>query len=77
MRCPVCSSTARIQRTHVITKYLRDLVHCCNNKECAHIFVTQQEFIRTVMPSLLTEPEIDVEVEINSEFDTNSGYTVT
>lgn len=53
MRCPICNTTTRIQRTHVITEYLRDIVHCCNNKECAHIFVTQQEFIRTVMPSLL------------------------
>ncbi len=51
MRCPTCQSITRIQRTYVITEYLRDIVHCCKNEECGHIFVTQQEFVRSVMPS--------------------------
>lgn len=53
MRCPICQANTRVQRTHVITGYLRDIVHCCSNKGCGHIFVTQQEFIRSVIPSLL------------------------
>lgn len=53
MICPVCKSLTRVQRTYVITEYLRDLVHCCKNKECGHVFVTQQEFIRSVVPSLM------------------------
>lgn len=55
MRCPNCHATTRVQRTHVITSYLRDIVHCCKNEKCGHIFVTQQEFIRSVMPPISTD----------------------
>lgn len=53
MRCPHCQSTTQTQRTYVITEHLRDIVHCCKNPKCYHVFVTQQEFVRTVRPSLL------------------------
>ena len=52
MRCPHCNSNTLVQRTYVITPYLRDIVHRCKSKTCGHIFVTQQEFIRTVLPPL-------------------------
>lgn len=55
MRCPVCKQTTRVQRTYVITEYLRDIVHCCKNTKCGLVFVTQQEYLRTVVPSLLEE----------------------
>lgn len=77
MKCPVCGSTARIQRTNVITKYLRDLVHCCNNPQCAHIYVTQQEFIRTVMPSKLDEQNESLDIDDSADDDANGTFTVT
>ncbi|MGO2506306.1 MAG: ogr/Delta-like zinc finger family protein [Psychrobacter alimentarius] len=49
MRCPNCNSNTLVQRTYVITPYLRDIVHRCRNEDCCHIFVTQQEFIRSVV----------------------------
>jgi len=59
MRCPTCNSTTRVQRTYVITKYLRDIMHCCKNEKCGHIFVTQQEFIRSVVLPI-AEPDSPV-----------------
>lgn len=59
MRCPHCNSNTRQQRTFVITAYLRDIVQCCKNKECGHVFVTQEEFIRSVIPPVSTEAAND------------------
>lgn len=49
MRCPSCQANCRILRTRVITDYLRDITHCCKNRECGHVFVTQQEYIRSIV----------------------------
>lgn len=49
MRCPSCRSNCLILRTRVITDYLRDIEHRCKNPDCGHIFVTQQEYIRSIV----------------------------
>ncbi|MGP4865248.1 ogr/Delta-like zinc finger family protein [Psychrobacter sp. T6-5] len=49
MRCPACHSNCLILRTRVITDYLRDIEHRCKNDECGHIFVTQQEYVRSIV----------------------------
>ncbi|GLR27790.1 Ogr/Delta-like zinc finger [Psychrobacter pacificensis] len=49
MRCPSCRSNCLILRTRVITDYLRDIEHRCKNPDCGHIFVSQQEYIRSIV----------------------------
>lgn len=56
MTCHICHAAVNTIRSKILTPEIRELYHICRNKKCGHIFVTQQSFLRTVVPSDLADP---------------------
>lgn len=54
MTCPICNAHANTIRSKILTPTIRELYHVCRNNKCRLIFVTQQSFVRTVVPSDLS-----------------------
>lgn len=55
MTCPICDTYVNTIRSKILTPHIRELYHVCRNKKCGHIFVTQQAFVRTIVPSDLSD----------------------
>lgn len=55
MTCPTCNAHVRTIRSKIMTSEIRELYHVCENKECGHLFVSQQSFVRTIVQSKMSD----------------------
>ena len=66
--CPHCESTCLTRKTEQITRMYREITFVCNNIECGHVFVTSLAPIRTLSPSAMPNPEIDIPLSYRYAF---------
>lgn len=59
-RCPHCKTTARARTSTELSLMYREITYVCNNLECGHVWVCGLEPRRTLSPSAIPDPEIDI-----------------
>lgn len=60
MCCPHCKHTATARTSTQMSALYREVTYCCRNTLCGHVFVAGLEAIRTLSPSSIPDPEIDL-----------------
>lgn len=60
MRCPHCKQSARARTSAQLSPLFREVTYTCLNPECGHVFVCGLEAIRTLSPSAIPDPEIQL-----------------
>ncbi|MBC7907015.1 MAG: ogr/Delta-like zinc finger family protein [Rhodospirillaceae bacterium] len=59
-QCPHCGCHARTLKSDQITPTYREIRYACTNKACAHIFVADLSVVRTLVPSALPNPQVNI-----------------
>jgi hypothetical protein len=59
-RCPHCEEICTTRKTEQISRMYREITFVCKNIECGHVFVTSLEPVRTLSPSAMPDPMIDI-----------------
>lgn len=60
VKCPHCRSYARARSSDLLTPLYREIRFECINDACGHIWVAGLEAIRTLCPSDIPNPEIQI-----------------
>lgn len=60
IRCPHCETRSQVRTSQQETKTMRVLICQCTNAFCGHTFVASLEAIRTISPSAIPDPEVDL-----------------
>lgn len=58
--CPHCKHNARIRKSEQMTPVYREVTLICTNEHCGHVFVCALEAIRTLSPSAVPDPEVNL-----------------
>lgn len=64
--CPHCQSLAKQLRSRQVTPVYREVTYMCNNQECGHIFLAGVGIVRTIMPSKIPNPDIQIPVSAHA-----------
>ena len=67
MRCPHCGSRAQIRTSVELSPTMRSVYFLCQNLVCGHSWVATLEAVRTIAPSGLPNPLIDLPVLSRTE----------
>lgn len=59
-RCPHCNAVSRIRSSRAITPIYAELRFECGNDACGHIWVAALHVLRTLVPSELPNPDIQI-----------------
>lgn len=59
-QCPHCKSRARARTSQQITPMYRETTFICTNHRCGHIFVCSTTPVRTLSPSSVPDPEVNI-----------------
>lgn len=62
MNCPHCRGRAQIRTSTQVTVTMRELYFLCNAVACGHSWVATLEAIRTISPSGLPNPAVDLPI---------------
>lgn len=62
MNCPHCNSRAQIRTSHPLTITMREVYFLCTNLVCAHSWVAHIEAVRTIAPSGVPNPRVNLPV---------------
>ncbi len=62
IKCPHCKSTSRIRTSRDLSDLTREVSCQCDNVECGHTFVASIEAVRTISPSAMPNPLIDLQL---------------
>lgn len=60
--CPHCKSRAVVRTSERLSAVTRRMTYQCTNVECSHTFVAMEEVIRTICPSAMPDPGINLPV---------------
>lgn len=60
MACPHCAHPARARTSTQLSPLFREVTYTCLNVKCGHVFVCGLEAIRTLSPSAIPDPEINL-----------------
>jgi len=60
MNCPHCKHSARARTSTQLSPMFREVTYTCLNTDCGHVFVCGLEAIRTLSPSSIPDPEINL-----------------
>ncbi|HZH44279.1 MAG TPA: ogr/Delta-like zinc finger family protein [Lysobacter sp.] len=60
MHCPHCKHPARARTSTAMSPLYREVTYTCLNVHCGHVFVCGLEAIRTLSPSAIPDPEINL-----------------
>ncbi|HEY5804876.1 MAG TPA: ogr/Delta-like zinc finger family protein [Lysobacter sp.] len=60
MCCPHCKHTASARTSTQLSPLYREVTYTCRNTDCGHVFVAGLEAIRTLSPSAIPDPEINL-----------------
>ncbi|QDQ89149.1 ogr/Delta-like zinc finger family protein [Alcaligenaceae bacterium SJ-26] len=73
MNCPHCQRRAQIRTSVALTPTLRNVYFLCENVACGHSWVATLEAVRTISPSGIPNPAINLPVmercEVEEVFD--------
>jgi len=58
--CPHCASPASGRTSTQITPVYREVTYVCRNEKCGHSFVVAIQAIRTLSPSAIPNPEVNL-----------------
>ncbi len=67
MRCPHCGNRAQIRTSIEQSPTLRDVYFLCENLVCGHSWVATLEAVRTIAPSGMPNPSIDLPILARNE----------
>lgn len=74
MNCPHCKKRAQVRTSLEITPTMREVYFLCNNLACGHSWVGTLEAVRTISPSGLPNPLINLPImernDVEKVFDT-------
>lgn len=62
IKCPHCKSTSRIRTSRDLSDLTREVTCQCDNVHCGHTFVASIEAVRTLSPSAMPDPMIDIQL---------------
>ena len=62
MNCPHCNSRAQIRTSHQLTPTMREVYFLCANLICGHSWVAHIEAVRTIAPSGVPNPRVNLPV---------------
>lgn len=60
MSCPHCKHAARARTSTQLSALFREVTYVCANTDCGHVFVCGLEAIRTLSPSAIPDPEVNL-----------------
>lgn len=60
MTCPHCRHPARARTSTQLSPLYREVTYQCTHIECGHVFVCGLEAVRTLSPSAIPNPEVDL-----------------
>lgn len=60
MRCPHCKHATSARTSTQLSALYREVTYQCRNLICGHVFVAGLEAIRTLSPSAIPDPEINL-----------------
>lgn len=60
MACPHCGAESVIRSGNVMSKTMREAFYACSNVECGHTFVAVTEVQRTLSPSAIPDPTVNI-----------------
>lgn len=61
MRCPHCGAQANCRNSESMSLLLKELTFVCTNfSQCGHVFVSNLEVVRTLSPSAIPNPEVNI-----------------
>lgn len=67
MNCPHCGSRAQIRKSQQLTKTMREAYFLCLNLVCGHSWLAHIEAVRTIAPSGIPDPTINLPVSEREE----------
>jgi hypothetical protein len=59
-RCPHCRERAIARSSREMSPTFREITFRCDNEKCCHWYVANMEFSRTLSPSLMPDPALDL-----------------
>lgn len=62
MKCPHCGSSCSTAKTRQVTALYREITLSCRNPECLHVFLAEMNAIRTLRPSLIPAPDVNLHI---------------
>ncbi|ROT46095.1 ogr/Delta-like zinc finger family protein [Pusillimonas sp. NJUB218] len=62
MRCPHCGNRAQIRTSIEQSPTMRDVYFLCENLTCGHSWVATLEAVRTIAPSGMPNPKVDLPI---------------
>lgn len=60
LKCPHCGSVCAIRDSGQVTLLTRESIYACSNPECGHTFVGLTEIVRTLSPSAIPNPAVEL-----------------
>ena len=60
LRCPHCKAWAHVRSSTQVTPLLREKYLVCSNPACGHAFAAATEINRTLSPSAIPDPRINL-----------------
>ena len=58
--CPVCLGRSVARTSRSLSRTLREITYRCENDQCGHIYVANLEVVRTLVPSVIPNPEVQI-----------------
>lgn len=62
IRCPHCGHRATARTSAAITRLYREITYRCENDRCGHVYVASLEVRRTLSPSAIPNPAVQIEL---------------
>jgi len=62
MHCPHCGSRAQVRTSTALSPTMRQVYFLCNNLVCGHSWVASLEAMRTISPSAIPNPAVDLPI---------------
>lgn len=60
MECAHCGAKSVIRHGRVVSKTMREVIYQCTNVECGHCFVVMAETVRSLTPSAIPDPTVNI-----------------
>ena len=60
IKCPHCTSRARAVKSREMTVTMREVTYQCTNVLCGHTYVAGLEVMRTLSPSAMPNPQVNI-----------------
>ncbi|MFD2179552.1 ogr/Delta-like zinc finger family protein [Veronia pacifica] len=61
-RCPHCNGPCTIRKTTQVSSTYREVTLSCNNTDCGHVFVASVSPVRTLSPSSIPDPDVNIPI---------------